>query len=213
MDLTPGQRKAAFAVVVLALAGLGIFLLAPGSPSARSRAGGGGRDTASPASRAAPATTGASPAAPATPLPAAGGVDIYRWLPFTRAGLSAAAAQVQAFAAEYATYTYTETAAVYVGRMKGLVTPQLAALLGRAFATPGVAQQRDQQKQTAVGNGEIAALRAFGPSSLTFLVTVRQRITDTSGSRRVAASYAVTVTGAGTTWQVSDIEPASAGNA
>ena len=31
MDPTPGQRKAAFVVVVLALAGLGIFLVRPGA--------------------------------------------------------------------------------------------------------------------------------------------------------------------------------------
>src|SRR5262249_6706085 len=136
MELTPGQRKAAFALIVLALAGLGIFLLTPGSPSAHS----GARPAGTPTAPASPPPTSPAPSASAPAAgPSPGAVDIYRWLPFSQSGLAAAAARVQAFAADYATYAYTEPAASYVGRMKGLITTQLAATLERSYATPGVA--------------------------------------------------------------------------
>jgi len=214
MELTPGQRKAAFALIVLALAGLGVFLLAPGSPSAHTSGQAGVGTTGTPSAPPSPMPTAPSsfPSAPAA-SPSPGAVDIYQWLPFSQPGLAAAAAQVRAFAADYATYTYTESAASYVGRMKGLITTQLAATLSRGYATPGVAQVRSRQKQSATGSGQITALRAFGPSSLIFVVRVSQKITGTRGTSRTSNDYAITVTGAGTQWQVSDIELASAGNA
>ena len=216
MDLTPLQRKAAFAVIVLALAGLGAFLLLPGSPSARgqSRARDGAtHHVAAPSQPAgspspavtAPVTQGGTAGAPA-------GVDIYHWLPFSQAGLAAAAAVVRSFSADYATYTYRESAASYVARMRGLVTSELSATLARGYATPGVSQQRSQRRQSSAGTGQITALRTFGPASVTFLVTVTQRTSSTRGRTRLTTGYAITVTGSGTHWQVSDIELASAGN-
>jgi hypothetical protein len=139
-------------------------------------------------------------------------VDIYRWLPFSQRGLAAAAGVVRAFSTDYATYTYNESAASYVGRMKGLVTSQLAATLARGYATPGVAQQRVQQHKSATGSGRVTGIRAFGPSSLTFLVSLTQRTTNGTRNSQLTTSYAVTVTGAGTSWQVSDIQLATAGN-
>jgi hypothetical protein len=210
MQLTSAQRVAAFAVIVLALVGLGVFLLLPGSP-VRHR---GAADAARQFPVSAPASAPAIAASvPATPVASTGGADIYQWLPFSKAGLASAAAVVRSFAADYATYTYTENAASYVARMRGLITTQLAATLARSYSTPGVAQVRNGQKQSAVGSGQITALRAFGPSSMTFLVTVAQKITSSSGTSSLSRAFAVTVTGAGTRWQVSDIELATAGNA
>ena len=214
MDLTPGQRKAVFAGVVLALAALGAFLLVPALTSK-------GRNQGRPAAASQPLH--GTPAAPAPTPPAGlgaatppttgtGGVDIYKWLPFSPAGLTAAARVVEQFATDYSTYTYTESAASYVGRMRGLVTAQLAATLARGYATPGVAQVRTQQKQTYSGTGQITALRAFGSSSMTFVVAVTQKITGTQGTSQNTADYAVTVAGAGTRWQVDDVELASEGN-
>lgn len=210
MQLTSAQRVAAFAVIVLALVGLGVFLLLPGSPVRHrnqsvppARAGGHTAESAA----SAPARVAASPAA------AVGGdVNIYQWLPFSKPGLASAATVVRSFAADYATYSYTENAASYVGRMRGLITTQLAVTLARGYATPGVAQVRNGQKQSAVGSGQITALRAFGPSSMTFLITVIQKITGSRGTSNLTSHYAVTVTGAGTRWQVSDIELATSGN-
>ncbi len=116
------------------------------------------------------------------------------------------------FATAYASYSYTQSAASYERQMNGLVTPQLASVIARGFATPGVAQIRTAQKQIATGTGQITAIRAFGASNITFLVTITQKVTGTKGTKQTATSYAVTVTGATTSWQVDDVQLASAGN-
>jgi hypothetical protein len=64
----------------------------------------------------------------------------------------------------------------------------------------------------STATAEILALRAFGPSSLTFVVAILQRIVTSKGTSRQSADYAITLTGTGSAWQVSDIELASAGN-
>jgi hypothetical protein len=215
MDLTPGQRKAAFAGIVVALLALGAFLLVPrlSPPKAASA-------TPVAASSQVPQSPPATPSAPplasasvsgATPLDGAP-VDIYQWLPFSQAGLEKAASVVRQFAADYATYSYTQSPRAYVAPMKGLITGGLSAVLARSFATPGVVNERQNDKEVSVGSGTITALRGFGSSSLTFLVTVSQKITSRHGTRHASTAYAVTVTGAGSGWQVSDIELASAGN-
>jgi hypothetical protein len=96
--------------------------------------------------------------------------------------------------------------------MRGLVTSELSTTLARAYATPGVAQQRTQQKQVSTGSAVINSLRAFGSSSLTFVVTVKQAMSAKQGNSQTTGQYAVTVGNSGTNWQVNDIELASAGN-
>ena len=88
----------------------------------------------------------------------------------------------------------------------------LATTLQASYATPGVATLRTNQKQVSTGTAVINALRAFGPSSLTFIVTTGQRLVSSRGTTSGSTQYAVTVTGSGTSWQVDDIELASAGN-
>ena len=115
MELTTGQQRLLFVVVVLALAGLGIYLVSSrssgGSPAAAPSA------TASTAHAAASGTTAAgvppSTVPAATPVSTAGGAEIYQWLPFTAADLAAAAQTTVTFAADYATWSYTEDAAAY----------------------------------------------------------------------------------------------------
>jgi hypothetical protein len=215
MELTPGQRKAVFAAVVLALAALGAFLFLPGSLL------GSKRDQGQPAASSqtvhhaasSPQPTGGGLGAPQPPAPPdTSGVNIYQWLPFTRADLAAAANVVTTFTTDYVNYSYTESAASYVGRMNGLITQQLAGTLQRAYATPGVAQLRTQQKQVYSGTVRITGLRAFGQSSMIFVVAVAQKVTGTKGTSRSTVSFAVTVAGAQTHWQVNDVEPAAAGN-
>lgn len=221
MELSPRQRKAAFAVIVFALAGLGAFLLMPGQHPARAtgsssrpgsqqsaRAGGTGSAASAPAT--APASV---PAASAQPGRVAGSVDIYRLLPFGQSGLDQAVALTRRFGAAYGTYSYRQNANAYVASLRGMVTAGLASTLARGYSTPGVAQARIQQRQVSVGAAQVTALRAFGPSSLTFLVTVAQKITQAQGRNQLTSRYAVTVTRAGSGWQVSDIQLASAGNA
>src|SRR5215468_5216317 len=210
MDQASAQRKVAFIVIVLALAGLGAFLLWPRPSPAAS-------GPTAHAATSAPAPAPSSPAAPASPVPPGQGVNIYQLLPFSQADLTEAAGVVRRFCTDYATYSYTESAGSYVGRMRGLITSELAATLAQDYATPGVAQTRTQQKQTATGHGVITALRAFGASSLTFLVTLNQKTYSTpqSGkttSHTVSGEYAITAQQSGSGWQVNDIELASAGN-
>ncbi|HYZ55295.1 MAG TPA: hypothetical protein VE733_17585 [Streptosporangiaceae bacterium] len=210
MDLSPGQQKALFVVVVVALAGLGIYLLAPhGNGSSGQHAG-----AVPPAThRPAPATQAAGAASAPAPSPAGSpSVNIYRWLPFTQQDLARASAVTTQFAADYNTFTYNESAASYVARMSGLITAQLGQKLENSFATLGVAQTRSRQKQISTGTASIDSLRAFGSSSITFVVTAIQKLTGTQGSSQTSSQYAITVTNSGGSWQVYDIELASAGN-
>src|SRR6266568_1452474 len=182
MELSPFQRLAAFAVVVLVLAGLGAYLFLPQSPAT-----GSGRSPSHPGSSSpapAPSPGGPAPSGQATPSGQAA-PDIYQWLPFTQAGLAP---------------------------MRPLITSQLAVALGRAFAAPGVAGTRVSSRQVATATAAIVALRAFGPSSLTFVVAITQRIASSKGTSKRTTYYAVTLTGTGSSWQVNDIELASAGN-
>jgi hypothetical protein len=218
MEPISGQRKAAFALVVLILAALGAYLLVPAvfgthhPAAARPQA-------PRPATQQAPASdTPVAAASPApTPTPAgsparAGQPDIYQWLPFTQPGLAAAARVVTRFGADYGTFSYTESSASYVGSMRSLITPALSQQLARAYAAPGVASPRVSNKQVATGTAAIDSLRAFGASSLTFVVTMGQRITGSHGRSSISGQYSVTVSGSGSSWQVSDIELSSAGN-
>jgi hypothetical protein len=212
MELTSGQRKALFVLVVAALTALGIYMFVPGARAARGQASPppAARST-TPSSPATPSATptGSSPA-PAVTTPSA--ADIYQWLPFSQAGLDSAAAVVTQFSDAYGTFSYTESAAAYVGSMGSLIAPDLSRVLEGDYSAPGVASQRVGNKQISAGTTVIDSLQAFGPSSITFVVTINREITNTGGRSRLSTQYAVTVTGEGTSWQVNDIELAGVGN-
>jgi hypothetical protein len=161
----------------------------------------------------APSASSAAVPSPAVASPAAAkSVSIYSWLPFTQRDLAAAAAVTVRVTADYNTFTYTESAASYAGQMGSLITSELAATLQTAYSAPGVAQLRTAQKQVSTGTAAVDSLRAFGPASITFVVTGGQRLSGTRVTSTTSTQYAVTVTGSGASWQVSDIELASAGN-
>ena len=208
MDLSPGQQKAVFALVVVVLAALGYWLIVPRVSHSNAQA----QPSPNPsATQSVPSPLASSPPAATTSPASASGVDIYSWLPFTQQGLAAAAAVTQKFLVDYNTYSYTESAADYVARMNGLITTEEATTLKGLYATPGVAKIRTDQKQVSTGTASITALRTFGPSSLTFIATGTQHLATAKGSSSGSAQYAVTVTGSGTSWQVSDIELSSVG--
>ena len=212
MELSPRQRSAVFAAVVIALAALGYYHVVPAvTHSHRPAAAAAGGTTSSPAATA-PSSAGAPVPTVTAPAADAGGPDIYAWLPFTQQNLAAAASVAMRFSIDYNTFTYTESAADYVGAMGGLITGPLATTLRAAYQTPGVAQLRKSQKQVSTGTAVIGSLRAFGPSSMTFIVTAGQRLATANGTSSGSTQYAVTVTGSGSSWQVSDIELESAGN-
>jgi hypothetical protein len=225
MDLTSGQRRLVFVVVVIALVGLGIFLIrgrnSGGTPAAApspstsasasqssagaSSAGGTAGDSAPPSSLPA-----------ATPASTTGGAEIYQWLPFTPAGLSAAAQTTTTFAKDYVTWSYTESEAAYADKLSGLVTSVELATLTNGYSTAGVAGPRVADKQVSTGSGTIDSIKSFatgsGPVSITFVVTINQQVTSTQPTNTESNQYAVTVALSGSTWQVNDIELSALGN-
>jgi len=212
VDLSPRQRLAVFALIVVVLAALGYYLVDPLLTHHH-----GSTQTAATASTPATASAPAASGNPATPGPAAtasgaGSVNIYNWLPFTQQDLTSAAAVAVRFSVDYNTFTYTENAADYVRAMGSLVTGQLATTLRAGYQTPGVASLRTSQKQVSTGTASISSLRAYGTSSLTFIVTAGQRLATASGTTNGSTQYAVTVTNSAGSWQVSGLELESAGN-
>jgi hypothetical protein len=203
MDISPTYRRLIFGLIVAVLVALGAYLLGP-------VAHGAGR-SGTPREPAALAPTSAPVTRP-TAAPPTGQPDIYQWLPFTPGGLAAAASVVIRFGNAYGSFTYTQDAAAYVAPLVPIASAQLVGQIEAAYASPGVAAARASGKQVAVGTATIGSIRAFGPSSLTFLVQVTQQLTETTGRSHNTSVYAVTVTGTGTTWQVTDVELASAGN-
>ena len=213
MDLSPGQQKAVFALVVVVLAALGYWLIVPKVSHSHAQAQPSPNPSATQSVPSPPASSppASSPPAATTSPASASGVDIYSWLPFDQQGLAAAAAVTEKFLVEYNTYSYTESAAAFVGRMNGLITTQLASTLRGLYAQPGVAKLRTDQRQVSTGTAVINSIRAFGASSLTFVATGTQHLTTTKGTSNGSAQYAITVTGSGTSWQVDNIELSSVG--
>jgi hypothetical protein len=211
VELSPRQRGAVFAAVVIALAALGYYLVVPAVTHSHGSAQKAASTPGSTSSAATEQTQAAAPTVQASAA-AAGGPDIYAWLPFTQQNLAVAAAVAVRFSVDYNTFTYTESAADYVSAMGSLVTSQLAGTMRDVYQTPGVAKLRTSQKQVSTGSAVINSLRAFGPSSMTFVVTAGQRLVTANGTSNGSTQYAVTVTGSGASWQVSDIELESAGN-
>jgi hypothetical protein len=211
VDLSPGQQKAVFVLVVVVLAALGYWLILPKITHSHGSAQAAVSPTpAASGSAQAPSQIPQQTVTPSAPA-ASGTVNIYSWLPFTQQGLADAAAVTVKFLADYNTYTYTETANAYIGTMNGLITGQLATTLGDVYATPGVAKVRTGQKQVSTGTAVIDSLRAFGPSSLTFIATGSQHLVTSHGTTNGSAQYAITVTGSGSSWQVSNIELSTVG--
>ena len=221
MDLTPGRQRLLFVVIVLAFVGLGIFLIrshdettaatpSP-SPTVTSPATGG-------TSGAATASAGVPPATvPPAPPPAttASGANIYEWLPFSQADLTAAARTTLAFAGDYANWSYTESKAAYGAKLAGVATPQeVSTLEYDQFGTTGVAGPMITERQVSTGIGTIESISSFGtgPTSITFSVTIAQQLTSTTGTKASNYTYAITTASADTGWQVDNIELSTAGN-
>jgi hypothetical protein len=203
MESSPVWRRITFAVIVCVLVALGAYLLGP----VAHREGQSGQ----PGTGAAPRPSAPVAVTTTTPPPASQ-PDIYQWLPFTQSGLAAAAAVVSRFGNAYGTYSYTRSATAYAASLQPVTSPSLIGQIAAAYAAPGVAAVRTGSKQVAVGTATIDAISAFGPTSLTFLVQITQQITATTGVTRTSTRYSVTLTGNGTSWQVTSVELATVGN-
>ena len=201
--------------MVFVLAGLGAYLLTTARHQASHPAAAPTRHAAPPPST--PPATSPQPTASAAPTPSSSPVstkvpDIYQWLPFTKPGLDSAATTAVRFGDAYGTFSYTEKAPAYVATMHGLISDQLSAQISAAYSAPGVASLRTSRKQVSTATASITSLRAFGPSSLTFVLSITEHVTATRDGGSKTTSYAVTLTGGDSKWQVSDIELASSGN-
>jgi hypothetical protein len=217
MELTPGRQRLVFVVVAIVLVGFGAFLIesrhSGGTPSAGSSAS-PSASTPSPAGSPGDSVPPSSVPA-ATPVSTTGGTEIYQWLPFTAADLSAAAQATVTFAKDYSTWSYTESATAYAAKLTPLVTSTELATLTSGYSTSGMAGPRTQDKQVSTGSGTIDSISAFGTqptTSITFVVTINQQVTSTGPAKTESAQYAVTVASAGGTWQVNDIELSQLGN-
>jgi hypothetical protein len=216
MDLSAAQRKAVFGLVVVVLVGLGVYLFVSaargGSPAAASHRPAQHHTAQHHTAAAAPSPTPSQGTSVPVSAGSATGPDIYQWLPFTQAQLGSAASVVTEFCNAYGTWSYGQNAGAYAATMRNLATSELSQVIEQGFAAPGVAAQRTAKKQVSTASAVINSLRAFGPTSITLVVTIDQEITDTAGRSPVTGQYAVTVVAVGTGWRVNDIELAAAGN-
>jgi hypothetical protein len=213
VELSPARQKLLFVVIVVVLAVLGYYLVLPALHHTPKAAGAVDSPSPSPSTAAAaPLATVVPPTSAPVATPSAGAVNIYNWLPFTEQNLVTAAQVTRQFCVDYDTYTYTESASTYIGKLSGLVVSGLGSTLEEGYETPGTASLRTGQKEISSATASIVNLRAFGPGSLTFVATITQHLVSSKGTTNASTQFAVTLTGSGNSWQVNDIEPAQDGN-
>jgi hypothetical protein len=208
MEMSPARQKLLFVAIVAALAVIGYYLVLPGLKHHTPAAAAATTPSSSPSQSPAPVYS----AAPVVTQSPSGPVNIYDWLPFTQANLAAAAEVTTQFCVDYETYTYTESPADYIGKMSPLTTTGMAGTLQAGYIAPGVASLRKEKKQISSGSATISTLRAFGQTSMTFVVAVTQHLVSGGAATSATTQFAVTLIGSGNSWQVNDIELASQGN-
>ena len=213
MELSPGQQRLLFVVVVIALVGLGFFLIegrSHGTTAAPAPTPTATPTTSAPAASAAATATPPATEPAATPSATAGGADIYQWLPFTQSDLTAASKTTLAFATDYVTWNSKESKAAYGAKMASLVTAQEDATLEAGFSTAAAAAGN----AVSTGSGTIDSISSFGssPASITFSVAIAQQVVPAKGANTGHGQYSITVVATGGGWQVDNIELSSLGN-
>jgi hypothetical protein len=213
MELSPGQQRLLFVVVVIALVGLGFFLIegrSHGTTAAPAPTPTATPTTSAPGASAAATATPPATEPAATPSATAGGANIYQWLPFTQSDLTAASKTTLAFATDYVTWNSKESKAAYGAKMASLVTAQEDATLEAGFGTAAAAAGN----AVSTGSGTIDSISSFGssPASITFSVAIAQQVTPAKGASTGPGQYSITVVATGGGWQVDNIELTSLGN-
>ncbi|MEZ7131620.1 hypothetical protein ACBR40_40335 [Nonomuraea sp. AD125B] len=197
----PGDRRgAAFAVIVVIIAAVGIYLMWAdwGDPPER-------QPEAAPPTRVAIVTP--TPLATASNAP----FDVYDYLPMKKEQLAAAADLAERFTAVYGTFRYDEDAAAYAARLKAYTTPELAALLTRTVTSAGAVEQNRADELVSQATAKLKEIRQVGKGSIIFVVTGNRQVTAKSGDKLLTEEYAVTVSESGSDWRVFDIMPADEG--
>ena len=152
----------------------------------------------------APATTGSASALTAA--------DAQQLLPFTPDQITDAADLASRFAAAYTTHRYDEPPQTYLQRLMPMASPQLLPTIERAAADTATLTQRRRTHEISTGQARPEVIRALGPTSITFLLTVTDHTATIHASRQNVLHYALTLTHTGDGWQVYAIELATTGN-
>ncbi|MEV0629964.1 hypothetical protein ACI2LC_27275 [Nonomuraea wenchangensis] len=197
----PGDRRgAAFAVIVVIIAAVGIYLMWAdwGDPPEQ-------QPQAAPPTRVAIVTP--TPLATASNAP----FDVYDYLPMKKEQLAAAADLAERFTAVYGTFRYDEDAAAYAARLKAYTTPELGALLTRTVTSAGAVEQNRADELVSRATAKLKEIRQVGKGSIVFVVTGNRQVTAKSGDKLLTEEYAVTVSESGSDWRVFDIMPADEG--
>ncbi|GAA4926284.1 hypothetical protein HD597_011572 [Nonomuraea thailandensis] len=198
----PGDRRGvAFAVIVVVIAAVGIYLTMWPDSS----------DQAAPEPEASIATSSA--VASSTPLATASAApfDIYAYLPMQKEQLAAAADLAERFTAAYGTFRYDEDPAAYAERLKAYTTPELAGTLTRTVTSAGFVQQNRDDQTVSTATARLKEIRQVEKSSIVFVVTASRQVTAKSGNKLAAEEYAVTVSQLGADWRIYDILPSTEG--
>jgi hypothetical protein len=202
------RRGAVFAVLVVILAAVGVYLTmwpdAGGGQETRTESAGVTRTVVSGQEQAAEP---ARPAATASNAP----FDVYSYLPMTKQELAAAADYAQRFTAEYGTFGYDEDPAAYGDRLKGYVTAEFLGTLLRTVASPGTVEANKADEIVSVGTARVKEIRQIDSASVVFVVVGTQNVTARSGVNEKTAEYAVTLIQVGADWRVHDLQPADSG--
>ncbi|NRQ34909.1 hypothetical protein HII36_24200 [Nonomuraea sp. NN258] len=199
----PGDKRGlAFAVIVVVIAAVGIYVTWMGAP-----------DEPVATTQEAGLATGSPAAASSTPLATAssGPFDVYSYLPLTKEQLAAAADLAERFTAAYGTFRFDEDPAVYAERVKAFTTAELGTVLTRTLTSAGTVEQNKSDQLVSTGAAKLKEIRQVDKTSVVFVVAGTRQILAKSGNRQSAEEYAVTVTQLGADWRVFDIQPAGEG--
>jgi Replication-relaxation len=109
-------------------------------------------------------------------------------------------------------WSWQQSPAAWLAALAPMAAASLQAALAQAAGDHGVLAQRAATRQTARATVTSLQVRDLIPGSVTVTVTTAQVITSSNGTSHASASWAVTLTPAGSGWLVWDIEPAAAGN-
>lgn len=205
MDLTDGQRRLAFAGIVVVLAGAGVYLTVPGL-------NGSDHHSAHPHHSVRPTATASSSPPEVTPSPGSSHYDIFSMLPFDKSQFNAAAGLAQRFVTAYGTYSYKQSQKSYDDKLASMASSSFAKQLGQNSGAGVAGQNAKKNHVVSTGSASVDSIRTYTKSSIIFVVTSHQQVSSKKGSSSSDEKYAVTVTQSGGSWQVYDLEPASAGN-
>ncbi|TDD16385.1 photosystem II reaction center protein PsbN [Nonomuraea diastatica] len=198
----PGDRRGlAFAVIVVVVAAVGIYLTI-GPPS---------EEQAEPAREATPAAV--TPAASSTPLATASAepFDVYSYLPMQKEQLAAAADLAERFTAEYGTFRHDEDPAAYAARLKAYTTAEFGNELTRTLSSAGTIEQNRNDEIVSTATARLKEIRQVEKTSVVFVISATRQVAAKSGAKQHNEEYAVTVSQVGADWRVFDLRPSTEG--